>query len=508
MFTFKSLKSRILVLIAVAIALFFCLETGVRGYDFYTSIVSGSRTIDDVDLSSYPTRFRIGSQYLFLTVIYLIWLSQNHQKYKGYGFLDILKVSWVFLAIAFLCYPVTQDIYLYLQYGLMAINGLNPYISASGDFASVLSPFIFWNQTSTYGPISQLFFIFSAAFVPISPILGVYSFKLICLIFHIFNTYLLWHQLKSNKNIVITLAYLLNPLLLFELITEAHVDVFVCTSIIIAVFSIKKRKYVVGVLAIWLGILSKTIPIIWLPIVLGFLVQQKRWKSLILSIILSISLVLALQSSILPSVEAWKSLFNPGIGYLVSGSLHDLLRLILNSKVKYLFPNIVLIDIANTFRYLTYIGFVGYYGWVILKILLAKNYSQTKLVVDMGWVTLVLLLFATPWLMPWYPTILVPFIVVNLNFRLFALTSFTFGILVSCAFYTLGYGPLYGQILPGVIGTILATIPALAILLFGRIRRFPQFEKLIRGKRLLASQLICDRRSLSRREVSGERSRS
>ncbi|MFB2982590.1 hypothetical protein [Microseira sp. BLCC-F43] len=284
------------------------------------------------------------------------------------------------------------------------------------------------------------------------------------------------------------IAYLLNPLLLFELVTEAHVDVFVCTSIIIATIAIKKRN-VVGVLAIWLGILSKTLPIIWWPLVLALLVQQKRWKSLTLSIILSTSIVLALQSSLLPSLETWKGLLNPGVGDIVSGSLHDMLKLILNSQyVEYLFPNLVISQesILTGFRYLTYLGYVAYYAWVALKAYLNKNYSESKLVVDMGWVTLVLLLFATPWLMPWYPAILFPFIALNLHARWFCVTSFTFGLVLSCAFYTLGYGPLYGQIWPGVIGTVLATIPAIAILLFGRkIRRFPQFEKLLRSKGLL-----------------------
>jgi alpha-1,6-mannosyltransferase len=143
---------------------------------------------------------------------------------------------------------------LYLQYGLMALNGLNPYLTPSANFASVLSPFIFWNQTSTYGPISQIFWIISAAFVPISPILGVYIFKLICLIFHIFNSYLIWQELKfNNYRQRVAIAYLLNPLLLFELVTEAHVDVFVCTIIILATTAIKKRQYVLGILSIWLG---------------------------------------------------------------------------------------------------------------------------------------------------------------------------------------------------------------------------------------------------------------
>ncbi|HAX77809.1 MAG TPA: hypothetical protein DCY88_18710 [Cyanobacteria bacterium UBA11372] len=489
---FKNLKSKILVIIALAIATVFCLETLARGYDFYTSIVSGDQTVEDVDISNYPSRFRIGSQYLVLTVIYLIWLVRDKQKYQGYDFLDILKSTWVFLAIAFIGYPFTQDIYLYLQYGLMAINGLNPYLSASGDFASVLSPFIFWNQTSTYGPISQIFFIISAAFVPVSPILGVYIFKFICLLFHLFNSYLIWREIRlNNYGIRIAIAYLLNPLLLFELVTEAHVDVFVCTTIILATTAIVKRKYVRGILAIWLGILSKTLPIILLPLFFTLLFKQKRWKILSSSIILSISIILALQYSILPSVESWKSLLNPGVGDLVSGSLHDLLKLIVNSEyVEYLFPNFAINyqdNILTAFRYLTYFCFAAYYAWVVGKAYWNKNYSESNLVVDMGWVTLVLLLFATPWLMPWYPTILFPFIALNLHARWFCVTSFTFGVVLSCAFYTLGYGPLYGQILPGVIGTVLATIPAIAILLFGRkIRQFPQFEKLLRSKGLLS----------------------
>lgn len=486
----KFFNSRRLVVFAVFLATVFCGETLVRGYDFYASVSSGSKSIYDVDLSNYLSRFRVGSQYLGLTIIYLIWLVRNWKINKFYEFSDLLKVTSIFLAIAWIAYPVTSDIYLYLQYGLMSLNQLNPYLVTSGNFLSNLSPFIFWDQTSTYGPVSQLFFMASAFFLSFNTILGVYIFKLICLLAHLLNSYLIWRHLKKNPHQrIITTAYLINPLLLFEQVTEAHIDVFVCTSIILLITFFRTRNYLASCIAIWLGFLTKTLPIIWLPLFLGFLIRKRLWKKLFSAILFSILILFSLKLSLLPSIESWTTLFNPGIGDLVSGSLHDLLRLALNSKyAKYVFPISVRESqefVLAAFRSLTYFGFASYYAWILLKSYWIKNYSENKLVADIGWVTLVLLLFATPWLMPWYPSILVPFIALNINFRLFALTSFTFGLVLSCAFYTLGYGPLYGQILPGVIGTVLATIPAIAILLLGRkIWRFPQFEKWIRGKGL------------------------
>jgi alpha-1,6-mannosyltransferase len=470
--SFKSFKTKNLTIFAVFVAAVFGSETLLRGYDFYTGIISGHKAIDDVDLSGYLDRFRIGCQYLGLTVIYLIWLLRDKQKYRFSDFADILRSGGIFLAIAYIGYPVTHDIYLYLKSGAMALNGVNPYLTQSGDFTSVLSPFIFWNQTSTYGPVSQIFFMISAYFIPVHPLVGVYIFKLICLGAHILNAYLIWRHLKpysyQNK---MAIAYLLNPLLLFEQVTEAHVDVFVCTSIIFLITSLRNGFYIIAALAIWLGFLSKTLPIIWLPLFAVFLVKQRHWKSLSATILVSCLILLVLRFSLLPSWAAWTSLFNPGIGNLISGSLQDLLRLILNSPLAaYLLSDWAInskTTILTGFRYLAYFGFCVYYAAIALTSFFSKNYWENKLISDMGWVTLVLLLFATPWLMPWYPSILLPFIALNINSRLFVVTSFTFATCLSCSFYLLGYGPLYGQILPGAIGTVLATIPAIAVLLLG-----------------------------------------
>jgi alpha-1,6-mannosyltransferase len=168
---------------------------------------------------------------------------RNWKINKFYEFSDIVKATSIFLAIAWIAYPVSSDIYLYLQYGLMGLNKVNPYLISSGNFASELSPFIFWDQTSTYGPISQLFFMAAAFFLSFNTILGIYIFKLICLLAHLLNSYLIWRQLKlSPHQQIITITYLINPLLLFEQATEAHIDVFVCTSIILLIKFFKNRN--------------------------------------------------------------------------------------------------------------------------------------------------------------------------------------------------------------------------------------------------------------------------
>ncbi|HCF26443.1 MAG TPA: hypothetical protein DEV81_04360, partial [Cyanobacteria bacterium UBA11049] len=147
--------------------------------------------------------------------------------------------------------------------------------NAANSFNSELSPFLAWSQTSTYGPISLLFFRLSALAIPLSPVLGVYVFKLFCLLFHIFNTYLIWRLLNAHKyRSKVTAAYLINPLLLNEQVISAHVDVFVTTTLIIAIGCLYYKRYVAAILAIFTGFLAKTLPIIWLPLVVNFLVRR------------------------------------------------------------------------------------------------------------------------------------------------------------------------------------------------------------------------------------------
>lgn len=142
----------------------------------------------------------------------------------------------------------------------MNLSNVNPFTTRANAFVNSLSPFVDWGQTSTYGPVSQSLFTLSAAVIPISPILAIYTYKLFCLGLHIFNSYVIWKLLSNLQRDKIAFAYLINPLLLMEQVGSGHVDVLVSTSLVIFAGFLLKQRYGFAFLALWGGFLSKTSP--------------------------------------------------------------------------------------------------------------------------------------------------------------------------------------------------------------------------------------------------------
>jgi len=160
----------------------------------------------------------------------------------------------------------------------MDLNGVNTFVKAAGTFTSELSPLLYWKQTSAYGPISQLYFMIASSFLSVSLVFGVYVFKSLCLLMHIINSYLIWSQLKFlPRQNWIALSYLLNPQLLFEQVNNAHVDVVISTIVIILIAFLKHHFYSFGIVIIWFRFLTKTVPIIWLPLFMVFLTRCAFW---------------------------------------------------------------------------------------------------------------------------------------------------------------------------------------------------------------------------------------
>lgn len=396
--------------------------------------------------------------YLGIIGVYLVWLFQTKSDRQASSFTNLLNPAGIFGAIAWLGYPLTRDIYLYLHYGTMSLSGANPYVVPAGSFDTALTPWLDWDQTSTYGIISLSTFIAAAKVASIRIFLGVYFFKLICLLVHTLNAYLIWKILKNSvSRSKITLAYWLNPALLFEQVTNAHVDVFICTVLIALDQLLKHRAYFVSLMTIGVGFLTKTVPIIWLPLEVVFLIRYKRWQTLICAAVIFLIGAALLYFTVLPNPQAWISLFNPGVGIKTSGSLHNLVVVISD---RLLTPALGQ-SILTVFRLLTYLAFAVYYGWTLLKIAFKPNYSETNLLLDIGWITFVLFLFATPWYQPWYPTILLPIVALNAQFRFFALA-----VLVFCLSSTaMNFVLAYDQTLRGFAGTLITMGSTIGVLL-------------------------------------------
>ena len=430
------------------------------GLDKFYFIVAGGKKF--ATFPNWNSQLGIGLSYLALQLLYLIWLLQTKRPYAFSRFSNILSCTAVFLALAFVAYPLGDDVYLYLHFGLMNLSGVNPLVNKASSFISQLSPFVDWGQSSTYGTVSQLLFTVSAAVVPISPILAVYVYKSFCLCLHIINGYLIWRFLLLPERGKITIAYLLHPLLLMEQVGSGHVDILVSTSLIVLIGGLTKQRYVLAFLGIWVGFLAKTLPIIWMPLVSIFLVQQRRWKQLAGIFILSLVLFILLWNTFMPGVEAWTSLLNPG----VAGKYHASIHALVQSRLE-LFrvssPYSITLrqerQILHNFTFYTSIGFAAFYGWIAFKAYGKRYDSQPNLILDIGWVTLTLLLVGTPWLMPWYASVLLPIVALTPKAQLFNLTSLMFCLSSSSIYLLQGEN--------GIENVIVFGLPALVLIMWG-----------------------------------------
>ncbi|MEX0270341.1 hypothetical protein AB3R30_14450 [Leptolyngbyaceae cyanobacterium UHCC 1019] len=457
-------RSQILYTFALITASILCVVLAVGGIASFFEAIAGEETNFNSESFNGVSFIRILStiSYISLCSCYLIWLFRSQPISNKLKFKQIIKPAIPFLLLALIAYPLSNDIYLYLQYGLMQLRGVNPFVIPASHVSSVLMPLLYWLQTSTYGPVSQLFFISSAVFIRVNPILGVYVFKLFCLLVYILNAHLIWRLLKdSPSRSKLTIAYLLNPFLLIAHVADAHVDVFLCCSVIILIGCLYHRRYVAAILAIAVGFLTKTLPIIWLPLVVGFLISRRLWKTLAIALASLAVIVLILSQTIFPTLVAWKSLLNPGVSGLTARSIHHLINLGLS-----FFTGATFLEnqpIIQQLSRITVLGFAIFYSWKLLQPYLKRNYLEVNLVTDLGWVTMALLLGATPWLMSWYPSVLLPFAVLIRNAPIFSLASLTFCLTTGAL---IGAGS--GDTVLSLVGCLLTLVPVSTVLIWRR----------------------------------------
>jgi len=453
-------RKKLLYILSLVCTVLFCVELTIMGIIKFNSVLVNNFETYNEAFPDPVTRLRVMVSYLGMTIAYVLYLFQPPEK-NTLSFSKILKYTGIFLILAFLAFPRSTDIYLYLQYGWMALNGVSPYLNSADSFASHLSPFLHWSQTATYGPISLLIFMIAAAGSKLSPLVGIYVFKLFCLLVHGLNSYLIWCLINQSKyRTRVTIAYLINPLLLSEHLVSAHVDVFIASTIILLGICLLRCSYIFAVSTLWLGFFIKTIPILWFPLLLNFLVYKKRWKDLVISITLSGTIVLFATALILPTSIAWKSLINPGVAGQTAISFHYVLNaLLLILPLGFQAKQSILSLLTS----LTYLGFAIFYGLLLIKPYLKRSYSEANLFVDIGWMTLVLFLFATPWFMPWYPSILLAIAALNLNAPFFVLVSLTFSLSSNLLYGGAGSGIS----LFSVFSTLTVILPPIIVLLLG-----------------------------------------
>jgi alpha-1,6-mannosyltransferase len=355
----------------------------------------------------------MGLAYLVCLVSYGWWQVRRSRAPAAHDTYPRLMLGGALL-LSIVSFPTTGDIYTYLQSGVMALAGQDPYVVPTGTVRTAISPFLGWGQTCPYGPIALALFATLGRLVPTSPwglAVAVYAYKVLCAGLHLGNGWLLRRTLARAGNPHpdrLTIAYLLCPPLLLDHVAQGHVDVLLCLTMIWLAGAMVTGRLIPAAGALMVGALTKTLPIIWAPVLLVEALRRRQARKLVPMTAVALFAAGVATTLALHSAAAWKSLLNPGVGWQSAGSLHNVAAAIVYWLQGTVPPAITPSRVHALLRFGTLAGFALFCAVLLWR----RRRSTAPLagVADMGWLLLVLFLFATPWYQPWYATSLAPLV--------------------------------------------------------------------------------------------------
>lgn len=215
---------------------------------------------------------------LFLVATFLIFSKK------------IVSVRNLWLALMIPCllvlaYPtVSRDMFSYLYYPKMIlVYHQNPYqvTPLANSAVDLWLGFVHnTDRTYAYGPVSLLMNLIPMAILGAEKLLvNIYFYKLSCLGFFLFGTWLL---IKLTKNINIVAAlWVLNPYILNELLINNHNDLIMIVFFWWAIYLSQKAKKIWSLLAYTLSVGTKFVTA---PLLLLFFLS-KKWQTVLTTIV-------------------------------------------------------------------------------------------------------------------------------------------------------------------------------------------------------------------------------
>jgi hypothetical protein len=323
----------------------------------------------------------IGSPLLPLVIILLAITILISLKSKKTLNLTLLITVAVVVRALFLFFPESDDMYRYLWEGFIQNKGFNPFFLAPN--STELNELRPWfhslinhpNIAAIYGPFAQLLFRAFTNF-SLSPIL----FKVMLLIFDFGTVLLLLKLLPIDKKNRIAL-YLFNPLVLFAVAGEGHLEIIPLFFLVGAYFFFVKQKAGFSFLLLSLAVLTKVNFIIFLPL----FITRKNWRSLVFFLLPLVFMI--------PYISDYAILNGVALKFATefawNGPIFTLVSTLFHSNLAY--PTVILVAL------------IGY----PLIYLSASNRLQLL------WGVSALFLLTTPTLHFWYLLMITPFIVLK-----------------------------------------------------------------------------------------------
>lgn len=323
-----------------------------------------------------------------------------------------LGLGLLIRVISIFIFPsLSDDIYRFIWDGWLITEGINPFTSTPSSFSETLPGFQAFlldkmnspDYYSVYPTILQAIFSFTVWCIPAGIFMQSVLMKCVLLGFEIiavFFAYRLLSKLKLDRRII--LIYVLNPLVIVELMGNLHMELIMIAGFSFFLWSWYEKKYYLAAAGLSFSVAAKLITVVVSP----FLLRRVKLKKLfqfglttgLLLILLFMPLFMSTYENFGKGLDLYfqKFEFNASIyyllraigywykGYNIIGSLGPTLALISGFSILYLAWREKDTSIASLCKYLC-IGLTIYYfmgttvhPWYISLLVFLCMFSNLK----------------------------------------------------------------------------------------------------------------------------------
>ncbi|MDQ6756341.1 MAG: hypothetical protein M3004_05345 [Bacteroidota bacterium] len=262
--------------------------------------------------------------------------------YVSYKFFSVTHFKYLVIAailfrilLLFSVPNLSDDVYRFIWDGRLAANGINPFSYLPVEIMQMpsvtgITKELFGQLNSTqhytiYPPVLQGIFWLAAKVFPVNVRGAIILLKCIILMFEIGTLFLLGQILKKlSLSKHLALLYFINPLVITELTGNVHFEGVMIFFVLFAFLLLLKKNWTRSAICLALGIATKLIPVIFLPLVINKLGWKKGMQYSLISLITSLILFalvfdIATIQHMLNSIDLFirKFEFNASIYYVV-----------------------------------------------------------------------------------------------------------------------------------------------------------------------------------------------
>jgi alpha-1,6-mannosyltransferase len=370
-------------------------------------------------------RIDIATIFAFIGLSFVAYLSIlyrfNQSAYYRLNFSLAIFSRLIFVA----AFPLlSDDIYRFIWDGDLMIHGINPFLYTPKELISQhldwLNPILLekmnsLNYYSVYPPINQFAFLISSYLGKGNLLFSTIALRFIILLFDLGNIILIKKLLTYfKKDPKLLFLYALNPLVILEFTGNLHFEVAMIFFTLLGIWYLVKNKWVIAAISLAFAILSKLLPLLFIPLLIRQIGLKKTFYSCLIIALVTIVLFLPFVYNINLASHFFNSLNLYYGKFEFNGSIYQLLKTIGWEILGYN-------PIAYTSKILLVLSLLGFF-MVYLK---SKNMFE-----GIFWIIFVYLIFSAI-VHPWYMLILIA-ITPFLKWRL----AIVWSVLVCLSYFT------------------------------------------------------------------------